>query len=89
MIFYALFIRPNGDVSPCCLVPEPINLGNIHNNTLKEIWNGEVRNEFLKLHLRKERHKNMHCKGCVYPTLSSEPLDYLDDDAEEILKRFK
>lgn len=31
----------------------------------------------------------MHCKGCVYPTLSSEPLDYLDDDAEEILKRFK
>ncbi|MBQ7233260.1 MAG: SPASM domain-containing protein [Bacillales bacterium] len=89
MIFYALFIRPNGDVSPCCLLPEPVNLGNIYNNTLKEIWNGEVRNEFLKLHLRKERHKNMHCKGCVYPTLSSEPLDYLDDDAEKILKRFK
>ena len=87
LIFYSIFIRANGDASPCCFTPTPIVLGNVKNETLKEIWNGNIRKDFLKLHLRKKRYDNIYCKTCNQPTLTSHPMDSLDDFAEEILER--
>lgn len=88
MIFYSLYVKPNGNVSPCCIIPDPIILGNVHECSLKQMWNGEMRKNFLKLHLQKNRAQNPWCKGCVQPSLSSEPMDHLDDRCDEILKRF-
>ncbi len=39
-----IYISP-GDIVPCCTVGRPI-LGNIHQNTIKEIWNGKLYKEF-------------------------------------------
>jgi len=45
--------RPNGDVLPCCRYPG--KLGNIKDNSLEEIWNGEQMKELRKQFLANER----------------------------------
>ena len=59
-------ILVNGDVVPCCLDQNgDINLGNIYNNSLNEILNGELANKIINGF---ESHKIIHplCKRCGY-----------------------
>ena len=46
-LFRRIFISSEGDVAPCCLPNRP-NLGNIHRNTVNEIWNGDLYNDFRR-----------------------------------------
>jgi radical SAM protein with 4Fe4S-binding SPASM domain len=36
------YVGPPGDVKPCCVYDDTLDLGNLKKNTLKEIWNSET-----------------------------------------------
>lgn len=87
--FFMLGIFPNGDVEPCDTIYKPIILGNVHENTLLEMWNGNKLKEFQKMQLEKKRNINLKCKVCYAPDDVSHPEDDLDNDAKEIIDRIK
>lgn len=87
MPFYMQVVAPNGDILPCCSTDVPIVLGNIHKNSIKEIWEGKVQNNFLKMML-KDKNLNQTCKFCCVPEYGLQAGDYLDDYKEELLKKY-
>lgn len=85
--FFMLGIFPDGDVEPCDTIYKPIVLGNVHQDTLINMWNGERLRDFWKVQLKGERYSNKKCAICCAPDDVSHPEDGLDDDAECILRR--
>ena len=85
--FYSLQINPDGDCIPCCTIEKPVVIGNCHNKTLIEIWNGESLKSFRKKHLQKEKDEFPVCKTCSQYKYGMFPEDILDDKAENILGR--
>jgi radical SAM protein with 4Fe4S-binding SPASM domain len=63
--FYKCLIRNNGDVSIC--ENDPISnviMGNIHANTLKEIWDGSIYEKLRLDFLDGHQKKYLPCKNC-------------------------
>ncbi|GHU79449.1 radical SAM protein [Clostridia bacterium] len=87
LCFFMISVFPDGDVEPCDTIYKPIVLGNIHNETLTEMFGGERLREFQRMQLRGLRRENSKCAVCVAPDDVSHPLDALDDDADAILVR--
>lgn len=85
--FFMLGIFPNGDVEPCDTIYKPVILGNIHENNLINMWNGEKLKEFQLLQLKKKRCNNNRCAVCCAPDDVSHPEDNLDDAVDEIINR--
>ena len=58
-----MYIYPEGYVVPCCTVGRPV-LGDINNSSIREVWNGDLYNEF------RERFYSANpydcCKGCAH-----------------------
>ncbi len=46
-LFKRIFINIDEDLTPCCIPERPV-LGNINRNTVKEIWNGDLYNDFRR-----------------------------------------
>lgn len=61
--FAAITILPNGDVTFCTDFPDVI-LGNVYQDSLKEIWNGDISNKF-RMYLQKNR-KLPICASCIH-----------------------
>ena len=83
--FYTMNINFNGNISACSFDWRHKQImGNIHECSLKEIWNGEEYTTFRKMQASKERSKNLYCDGCeaVYNL-----LDNIDAFGNEILRR--
>lgn len=61
-------IDVNGDMSICVRYdPEKTGvLGNVNEQTIEEIWNGEKRKEFLQNHIEGKRHKHPLCSKCEF-----------------------
>lgn len=87
LAFFMLGIFPDGDVEPCDTIYKPIVLGNVHQDTLLNMWQGESLRAFWKAQLRGERYNNKRCAICCAPDDVSHPEDGLDDDIERILGR--
>jgi len=84
-IFYTLMINVDGIVHLCCFDwSTQVNVGDMRDNTLLEIWYGDKIGEFWKMHLYGERYKNPACKDCQY--IYGAP-DYLDVGAREAILR--
>lgn len=65
MPFTTLAIRSDGAVSPCCVDwVGGTNLGNIVEENIKDIWNGEKMYQFRKMQLENRRYENESCKKC-------------------------
>lgn len=89
LCFYMLGIFPNGDVEPCDSIYKPIVLGNINDNTLKEMWESENLRKFRIMQLKKQRSQNAKCAVCCAPDDVSHPEDALDYEAFNVLRRFE
>ena len=63
-----LAISVNGDVSMCVRFdPERVGvIGNVYKNTLDEIWNGDLRQKYLQLHIDGKRDEIPLCSKCEY-----------------------
>lgn len=82
---FQMTVNWNGTVQPCDEDWSWVNvMGDIHDNTLKEIWTGDKFNEFRRMHLRGERFGNKACGNC-WQTMSQ--LDDVDPYREELLER--
>lgn len=86
LIFHTIVISPTGDVYPCTQLLMPEVLGNIHNKSLVDLWNGEKRNNLL---IRQCKNENSEiCKDCyiLQNSIFSEE-DMIDSHKNEILNR--
>ncbi len=63
--FYNLVVKANGDVVPCCVAWETsLNVGNVHHQTLAEIWAGEPLARIHRLHLSGRAGELAACANC-------------------------
>lgn len=87
ILFYKIWVAPDGQIYPCTGLPPPMDLGNIREISLCDAWNSRKRLEFLKEHLRVAYHDNPSCAGCFVPinTITSEK-DVIDPYRETILR---
>ncbi len=86
--FFRVRIAANGLVtSACCDTPHDIIYGDIKQNSLYEIWNGEKHKAFLKMQLEGKRFLHPSCMDCIAANDITTEDDYLDPWAEEILNR--
>jgi len=54
------YVDPTGDVKPCCLYnPNKEGIGNLKDNSLKEIWNGDITKQ-----MRLDMLNNVTIEGC-------------------------
>jgi len=84
--FFMLSVFPDGDVEPCDSIYKPIVLGNVHTDTLRDMFMGERLKEFQRQQLLGRRYNNSKCAVCCAPDDVSHPLDVLDDSAERLLE---
>lgn len=89
LCFFMLSVFPDGDVEPCDTIYKPVVLGNVHQETLTDIWSGQKLRDFQILHLEKNRCLNAKCSVCCAPNDVSQPEDVLDAAAEYLLSKFR
>ncbi|MCM1251870.1 MAG: radical SAM protein [Clostridium sp.] len=83
--FYLLGIACDGLVSPCeCDWSKSICIGDVNKQSLKQIWNGENRKNFLKMQLAKQRSVSPICGKCK---IMYNQLDNIDEYAEKLYEK--
>lgn len=93
--FYHAYFNAEGTFSACCVAgpwysPPALQMGNIYNNSIDEIWNGEKYTAFFEKMLAYGREKaDPICKACQAYSSYVYPEDNIDDSAEAILERMK
>lgn len=90
ILFYKMWVAPDGEIYPCTGLPAPMSLGNIRDTTLSEAWNGQKRREFLAAHLLQARGGCAACADCFVPvnTVTTDK-DRIDPFRKEILARLE
>ncbi|MEA5115136.1 MAG: radical SAM protein [Geobacteraceae bacterium] len=87
-IFYSLSVNSDGTVSLCFLDwSRKLIVGDVRNESLKDIWNGERLLRYRINHLRGKRKEDSVCGVCGQLT-HCQP-DNIDPYAEMLLKRFE
>jgi radical SAM protein with 4Fe4S-binding SPASM domain len=89
LTLYMLTINSNGDISVCNDdFAHYHQLGNVNNESLVDIWNGDRLREFRLMHMEGRRHENRACGTCDY-LQALPPSDNIDADREEYARRFR
>lgn len=79
--FFELAIKVDGSVSPCRADwSGDLVLGNVNNNTLEEIWNGDKMKKLRATHLEGGRDSILKCVSCNVPDIAC------PDDMDELVK---
>lgn len=90
MPFTTLAVRSDGAVSPCCVDwVGGTNLGNILEENIRDIWNGEAMYQFRKMQLENRRKENESCKNCELVQNDYYTRDNIDDFPVEKLRTLK
>lgn len=86
--FYSLAINFDGSVSVCCADwSHGTVVGDVHDASLPEIWNGPAMQKLRRLHLAGRRYESSACANCQ--TMQGLPNDSdLDSDRQKLLKIF-
>ena len=86
--FYNLAVNADGQVGLCPLDwSRATVIGDVHKESLIEIWNGRGAREFQILQLSGRRHENAACNNCECIPYS--PESELDDDIDKLLPLFE
>ncbi len=88
--FFNMCIHSNGDIGACLVdyVPEVL-FGNVKNDSLYDVWNGNQFNDFRLMHLEKKRYDHFKCGKCVSPDYDSQESDLLDDESDRLIQLIK
>lgn len=85
---YSVVINANGVVSMCCNDwQQKTKVGNVNDESIKEIWMGKRVKEFQILQLSKRRKTVDVCSKCMYPDYVA--IDNMDNYALMILDKYK
>ena len=61
-----VMVRHNGDVIPCCDVSGlDLVIGNVFNNSLKDIWQGDIAGRIREMHRQGRYYENDICRTCM------------------------
>ncbi len=64
-LWYSVFINWKGDVYPCCgTYEEKYRFGNIHDNSIMDLWNNEKYVESRRLFTQPKKNTESICSGC-------------------------
>lgn len=87
-VFYSFSINSDGTASTCFLDwKHEMIIGNVKNESVKDIWNGQKLNEYRIKFLKKERRLMDICSNCGQ--LTHGMPDNIDLYADELLKRIE
>lgn len=85
-LFTTMVINDQGIVHLCCVDwKSEYKLGDLKNENIGDVWQGEVLKKYQMLHLNKKKNCIGICKDCE--SLSASTIDDIDAYTEEILKR--
>lgn len=74
--FYSLSIQANGDVAACCVDWNKATVcGNIHQESIADIWRGERLRAFRRMHLEGRRGECPSCANCTFLETVPDDLD--------------
>lgn len=77
--FYNLIIHADLKVSVCCVDwNKKTVVGDLREQSLKSIWDGEPLARFQEMHLSRRRHEIEACRSCTYLYTAPDNLDSLD-----------
>jgi len=89
-IYRVMFVYWNGEVVPCCYDQDGKEImGNLNNQTVTEIWEGESYSSFRQHLIEVLEHPENEpelCKSCLkwtHPNRIKQGDEYLEDDPEE------
>ncbi len=86
--FYSLIINSDGEVTVCCADwKRKLVVGDLKQETLKEVWNGEILWDFWISLLKGEKNNFEMCRKCLFPMYDCN--DNIDDYVEQILLKMK
>lgn len=86
--FYMMQLNPDGNIVPCCSMETAVVLGNVANENIVDIWNGERYRIFLKNQLSFNKEIYPVCKKCQQYKYALFDEDILDNDANMIKGRW-
>lgn len=85
--FYSLIIHSDLNVSVCCVDWEKkLVIGNLKQNSLLEIWNGERLRKIQLMHVQRRKDELDGCRNCAYIHTAIDNIDVLDE--KTFLSRF-
>lgn len=87
--FYMMQINPDGNVVPCCSMKYPMILGNVLEDSVDNVWNGETYNLFRRNMLDGIWNASEVCKTCTLYRYDLHEEDKLDDVAIELKEKYK
>lgn len=82
--FYMMQINADGKVVPCCSMKYPAVLGDVKQNTVPEIWNGQKFNRFRVAMLKSRNDAGAVCRDCSLYKYDLHPEDVLDGEKEKL-----
>jgi radical SAM protein with 4Fe4S-binding SPASM domain len=83
--FFAMYVNPEGKVSPCYSMTYPMFLGNIHQKSLYGIWNGESYRQFRLAILGGVKNVCSTCADCEI----IKHRVFLEDDLSSVSEKLK
>lgn len=87
--FYMMQVNPDGYVVPCCSMKYPVVLGNVNEENILDIWNGENFNSFRRSMLCSVKNAGQVCRECKLYLYDMHPQDRLDKYKEELLFKYR
>lgn len=86
--FFTMQINPDGKVVPCYSFEYPQIMGNCHDQSVCEIWNGKPYRQFRCLMLDGIQNVGVVCAHCNIIKYRLFPEDVLNEDAERLKKLY-
>lgn len=85
-IFYAMAVNADGTVSACCPDwDQKLVVGDLRQESLRDIWNSSSMHELRRLHLLGRRRDNPVCRGCGH--VKHAQVDNIDMYREALLEK--
>lgn len=87
--FYMCQINPDGNIVPCCSMKYPTILGNVHKESVQEIWRGDKYNKFRRDLLSGVDNAGAVCKECNLYLYAMHIDDVLDQHVDKFREKYQ
>lgn len=85
--FYSLHIMTDGKISTCCYYDHAAILGDVCQQSIQEVWEGEPYREFLKGMLTSAKYSLPVCRGCKAYAYTMRNEDSIDAAQERLCEK--